>query len=205
MLQAQAAALELAAAEPAWGDAADAQIAALGGRGARARIHADPARPARGGQGARPRPSASTCCCRWPRPRTAGDPSAPRSRPWWPARRRQRRWRPAASRPTRRELALLRELAGIDALLARGPRDRRPAARARRPLRAPGAGRRPAAHAGDPAHRPQPARLRPLPHPQRLRGQGRCAPGRAAARTPRGRRPCLPGKRSRWCCGAPTT
>jgi magnesium chelatase subunit H len=34
----------------------------------------------------------------------------------------------------------------------------------------PAPGRRPAAHAGHPAHRPQPARLRPVPHPQRLRG-----------------------------------
>jgi cobalamin biosynthesis Mg chelatase CobN len=61
-------------------------------------------------------------------------------------------------------------------------------------LRAPRAGRRRAAHAGDPADRAQPARLRPLPHPQRLCRQGRHAPVRAAAAAPPGRRPCLPGK-----------
>ncbi len=66
---------------------------------------------------------------------------------------------------------MLRELAATDRLLAEDHEIAGDPARARRPLHPPGARRRPAAHAGDPADRPQPARLRPLPHPQRLRGR----------------------------------
>ena len=50
-------------------------------------------------------------------------------------------------------LALYKELAGIDRILAAGSRTAGDPARARRPLHSPGTGRRPAAHAGDPADR----------------------------------------------------
>ena len=146
-------------------------------RGARTRIHADPARPAR----RRPAPSpqsAPTCCWRWPRHRTACAGSATRSRRWSTAHARSRA---AAAHRRAEQLATLRELARPTGCWRRTTSSRHPA-RARRPLRAPGAGRRPAAHAGDPADRPQPARLRSVPHPERLRGAGRRAPGRAAAR-----------------------
>ncbi len=128
--------------------------------------------------------------------------------------RRSRRWcaapRPTALRrgrhgTTRAARARCAELARHRPAAGRRTRDRRHPARARRPLHPPGAGRRPAAHAGDPADRPQPARLRSVPHPQRLRGAGRRAAGAAAARPPRRRRQRAARNRSRSCCGAPTT
>ena len=68
----------------------------------------------------------------------------------------------------------------------------RPDPRAGRALRSAGARRRSAAHALDPAHRPQPARLRPLPHPQRLRGGRRQRQAAAAAAGTRPRATCSP-------------
>jgi len=86
-----------------------------------------------------------------------------------------------------------------------GARDRRHPPRAGRPLPAPRPRRRPAAHARGAAHGPQPARLRPLPHSQRLRSAGWRAPGRAACwRTTRTTATPSPN-RSPWSCGAPTT
>ena len=77
LIQAQAAALDLAAAEPAWGAEADAR---------RSRTLTDAVLELEYtliphglhvvGQRAERRPSASTCCCRWPRPRTARARSA---------------------------------------------------------------------------------------------------------------------------------
>ncbi len=99
------------------------------------------------------------------------------------------RHRIAADSPTGAKLV---ELAASDALLARDARIARAAARARRPLHRAGAGRRPAAHAGDPADRPQPARLRSVPDPERVRRRGRRAAGGAAARAPRGGRQAVP-------------
>ena len=52
--------------------------------------------------------------------------------------------------------------------------------------------RRSAAHARRPADRPQSARLRSVPHPQRLRAAGRRAAGRRAAGALRGRRQRVP-------------
>jgi magnesium chelatase subunit H len=66
MIQAQAAELELAAPNPP-GAPPPAARGAAGRAGAGAGIHADPARPARGGQ-APTAASGWTCCCRWPRP-----------------------------------------------------------------------------------------------------------------------------------------
>ena len=48
------------------------------------------------------------------------------------------------------------------------PRNRRRARRARRAFREAGPGRRPAPHAADPADRPQCARFRSVPHPERV-------------------------------------
>ena len=80
------------------------------------------------------------------------------------------------------------ERARLDALLAHDHEIPASAARAGRRLRPPGARRRPAAHHRGPAHRAQPARLRPLPHAQRLRRAGRRPPGRPPAGPPRRRR-----------------
>ncbi len=85
----------------------------------------------------------------------AGDAPEAAVRPHY-RRRNARDARRARRRPT--------------ALLARESRDPRTSARARRPLRSPGAGWRPAAQARDPADRPQRPRLRSLPHSERLRG-----------------------------------
>ena len=74
------------------------------------------------------------------------------------------------------------ELAEINRLLQLDPETPGAAARARRPLHRASRRRRPAAHAGNPADGPQPAWLRSLPHPQRLRDAGRRAPGRSRAR-----------------------
>ena len=63
-------------------DADAAAIAQAARRGARARVHADPARPARRRPGAAAPPSGSTCCCRAPRRRTACGRSARWSRRW---------------------------------------------------------------------------------------------------------------------------
>ena len=82
-----------------------------------------------------------------------------------------------------------------DELLGRRPRSSRHHPRARWPLHQPGARRRPVAHAGDPAHRPQSARLRPVPHPERLCGGRRRAPGAEDHRAPHGRRPAAAGDR----------
>ena len=67
-------------------------------------------------------------------------------------------------------LAMLKELAGIDKLLAVRSRDPEPAAGARRQVHPARAGRRSVAHAGDPADRPQSPRLRSVPDSQRLCG-----------------------------------
>ena len=69
----------------------------------------------------------------------------------------------------------------------------------------PAPGRRPAAHAGDPADRSQPAWLRPVPHPERLRRGRRRPPGGTAARAACRRRAWRCPSPSPSCCGAPTT
>ena len=106
--------------------------------------------------------------------------------------RRRRHHRPAAARRTRRA-------AGADHETARAP------ACARRRLSPAGARRRSAAHDRRAADRPQSARLRSVPDAERLRGEGRRAPGRhgCSRGTPPKGGDCP--RPSRWCCGAPTT
>ena len=166
------------------------------GARARARIHADPARPACGRRAAE----------REQRVEMLGDAEAAHGA----AERAAIEALVAGGRPKRcAGLATIRPgccaSSPTPTACWRGPRDRRHPARARRPLHPPGAGRRPAAHAGRPADGPQPARLRSLPHPQRLRGAGRRAPGASGCSpaTPATATRCR--RRWRWCCGAPTT
>ena len=176
LIQAQAAAVDLATAEPAWGERRRRPDRAARRGDPRARIHPDPARPARGrrsrpARGAR-RPAAvdrrggawrparargDRGAGRWATPETALTLAGPTAgdRRWpccasWPA--------PTACWPrTTRSPAILHALDG---------RFIRPA---------PGGDllRTPAVLPTG----PQPARLRPLPHPQRLRGAGRRAAG----------------------------
>ncbi len=171
---------------------------------ARTGVHADPARAAR----RRPRAVAGAArraarvVRRGVDRRAAGGRRARRAR-----RRRLVAGRARDGRRTgrRRGPRVARRTARARPAARGRPRARRHPARARRPLPASGAGWRPAAHAGRAADRPQPARLRSVPHPERVRDEGRFASGAATASTAISPTATRSPSRSRSCCGAPTT
>ena len=204
LIQAQAAALDLATAEPAWDRDAEGHVVRLGeaileleytliphglhvvGQAASPEERIDLLLSiAEAAHGARPERAAIAALVDGRTPEIALTLAGP-----------------MAGDPT---LAMLRELAATDGLLAEDHEIAGILQRAGWPLHPPGSRRRRAAHPGGAADRPQPARLRPLPHPQRLRRPGRRQAGRPPARPPPGRRPSPSGDRSRSCCGAPTT
>ena len=193
-------------AEPAWGSRRRTAASQSWRSDPRARIYADPARACMSSASRAATKSAPILWLRSPRRSmglTGASPDSRRSPTGATAGRRSRRSRrgQATNPQDHREAG---ELAQIVRPLAE---DHETAALLRaldgRFIR-PGRRRRHPPQSRDPADRAQPARLRPLPHSERVRDRRRRAAGRAAAR--RAYAPTAIRSPNAWrsCSGAPT-
>ncbi len=204
LLQAQAATLDLVAAEPVWTGESEARIADLG----RALAELEQTLIPHGLHvaGSPPSPServdmllaVAEVFARRDAPTRVDGSSGPRR---LPRPRAELEW----ARSKRSEPRCVSRAAQDQHAARRRPRDFGDPCCARWAIRPARAWRRSAPHAGNPANGPQPARLRSIPHPERIR-RSRRQPARLLRYSPATCWKPMPfPSRSRSCFGAPTT